>query len=135
MIQPGDELMDLFVSGRPAPQGNHRTNAAGFIYEQQGEQLKVWRDAVTYLARARWRGAPASGPMKVELSFAMPKPKKITRPMPTTRPDLDKLVRAVLDALTHARVWEDDSQVVELSASKLYADEPGVGIRLWQKVV
>jgi crossover junction endodeoxyribonuclease RusA len=39
---------------------------------------------------------------------------------PTTQPDLDKLVRAVKDALTSASVWRDDSQVVETLSRKVY---------------
>lgn len=42
---------------------------------------------------------------------------------PSVRPDLDKLCRAVLDALTDAGIWHDDSQVCSLSAIKVYADE------------
>jgi crossover junction endodeoxyribonuclease RusA len=40
---------------------------------------------------------------------------------PAKVPDIDKLTRAVLDALTSI-VWVDDSQVVRLTASKVYVD-------------
>jgi Holliday junction resolvase RusA-like endonuclease len=39
---------------------------------------------------------------------------------PVVRPDADKLLRAVLDALT-GRVWADDAQVVVATARKRYA--------------
>jgi Holliday junction resolvase RusA-like endonuclease len=42
-------------------------------------------------------------------------------------PDLDKLIRAILDALTGV-VWRDDGQVVDIVASKVYADTPGVDV-------
>ena len=47
----------------------------------------------------------------------------------TKSPDLDKLERAVLDALT-AVVWVDDSQVAEVDKRKVYADDmpPGVNV-------
>jgi len=45
------------------------------------------------------------------------------------RPDLDKLVRAVLDALTDV-CYEDDSQVIRLRASKVWA--PTTLIEVWQ---
>ncbi len=50
----------------------------------------------------------------------------------TTKPDLDKLERAILDALTKSGVIKDDALVVDLVASKHYADEnrPGVLIEL-----
>jgi hypothetical protein len=62
------------------------------------------------------------------------------------RPDLDKLVRAVLDALT-GPVLADDGQVVLLSAGKFYPGDsfhmagmtrrgaqpwPGVAVDAWQ---
>jgi Holliday junction resolvase RusA-like endonuclease len=45
------------------------------------------------------------------------------------RPDLDKLVRAVLDSLTGV-CYEDDSQVIRLRASKVWASY--TLIEVWQ---
>ncbi len=47
-------------------------------------------------------------------------PKRVTPPA-VKKPDLDKLARAILDALTHT-VIADDSQVVELYAHKRLAE-------------
>jgi Holliday junction resolvase RusA-like endonuclease len=44
-----------------------------------------------------------------------------------TKPDTDKLIRSVLDALTGI-VWTDDSQVVEILARKQFGIQPGVDI-------
>ena len=41
------------------------------------------------------------------------------------RPDVDKLSRAVLDALTGI-AWQDDSQVISLTATKRWGDASGV---------
>lgn len=41
----------------------------------------------------------------------------------TTQGDIEKLVRAVHDALTAAGVWRDDAQVVRLSAAKVWCQE------------
>jgi len=71
------------------------------------------------------------GPVSVSLAFTLPKPKsapKRTRTWPTKRPDLDKLVRAVLDALT-GTIFHDDSQVIQLTASKDFGT-PGVTVRV-----
>ena len=62
------------------------------------------------------------GPVDVGLLFALPRPKSIGRKATahTKKPDLDKLTRAVLDALAGV-VFRDDSQVVDLLCSKVYA--------------
>ncbi len=91
----------------------------------------MWRRLVADVAQ---RYAPPEiwrGPIRIDLHFGLPKPKsapKRRRVWPDRRPDLDKLTRAVLDALTHI-VFSDDSQIVELSASKDYGP-PGVVIEI-----
>jgi Holliday junction resolvase RusA-like endonuclease len=56
------------------------------------------------------------------------------RPFPIVPPDLDKLARGLLDGIGQSEViWGDDSQVVELVATKSYADdrEAGADIRIY----
>jgi crossover junction endodeoxyribonuclease RusA len=55
------------------------------------------------------------------------KPSAPARPVPKGKDDGDKLQRAVMDALTDAGMWADDSQVVEWHGSKLYAVSPWRG--------
>jgi len=66
-----------------------------------------------------------TGAVRVSVAFYLPRPKKYSkRGVPVahvTAPDLDKLARSILDALTSV-AWVDDSQVVELLALKRYAD-------------
>jgi Holliday junction resolvase RusA-like endonuclease len=65
-----------------------------------------------------------------ELSFRLPKPKSLPKGQVfmTKRPGLDKLVRSVKDALRGV-LYRDDAQVVRLTASKTYHEQPGVEIR------
>lgn len=51
----------------------------------------------------------------------------------TKKPDVDNLVKAVLDALNGV-AWEDDSQIVRLSASKEYSSEPYVFLYIHESV-
>lgn len=65
-----------------------------------------------------------AGPVSVRLDFVMPRPKSAPRrftPPAVKRPDIDKLSRAVLDALTGI-CWHDDSQVIALTATKRLAE-------------
>jgi len=65
------------------------------------------------------------GPVHIELEFVMPRPlsaPKRSTPPAVKKPDLDKLQRAVFDAISSAGVWRDDSQVVSVVASKRLAE-------------
>jgi crossover junction endodeoxyribonuclease RusA len=91
---------------------------------------------------------PLDGPVEVSIVFYLEKP--ASRPKGVVfadrKPDIDKLVRSVLDSLTDAGVLREDSRVVDLHALKLYARRgasPGVVIvvrpaeprGLWWRVV
>lgn len=75
--------------------------------------------------------APMEGPLCIRLSFYLPRPKSIPKRVayPTKRPDLDKMVRSVKDALTGV-LYRDDSQIVSIVADKEYSEEPGVHVSL-----
>jgi crossover junction endodeoxyribonuclease RusA len=128
--------LDLFVPGRPAPQGSKRHVGGGRLVESS-KAVGPWRTVVAWHAAQAFTGAPLDGPLRISLVFVMPRPagtpKKSTPPA-IKRPDLDKLTRAVFDALSGV-VWNDDSQAVELHAFKRLAqldEQPGVNIRIGQ---
>ena len=75
-------------------------------------------------------------PIRVTIAFYLPRPKKYQRRglavANTKKPDIDRLLRSVLDALTEV-LYLDDAQVVEVVAMKRYADvdvAPHVTIRV-----
>lgn len=116
--------MRFFVAGIPAPQGSKRHVGRGVLIESS-KALKPWREDIrqTALTALADGGAVMAGPVGVSLCFWLPRPKshpKTRRTVPTTRPDLDKLARGVLDALTSAGAYNDDSQVVWLVLEKQY---------------
>jgi Holliday junction resolvase RusA-like endonuclease len=112
------------------------------VTDQKGSKLKPWREAVrsTAVDAAGEAWAPIDGPVRVDLWFAMPKPQsvpKTRRTWPMRKPDLDKLARACLDALTQAGILADDARVVELRAVKDWPEHvqqmsPGVVVRVWR---
>jgi crossover junction endodeoxyribonuclease RusA len=123
-------VIDFFVPGDPAPQGSKNAYARGgrVILVEASKRTGPWRSAVT--AAARSAREAIDGPTAVTLDFVLARPRTSTRPHPTTKPDVDKLARAVLDGITDARMWKDDSQVCHLTATKSYGPLPGVRVRL-----
>jgi crossover junction endodeoxyribonuclease RusA len=138
------------VRGTPRPQGSVNAhpirNKAGQVVGtavRYSNAVKMWR-AQLYQALEAADVARFCGPVEVWLAFELPRPQdhfgtgrnagalKASAPSwHTITPDLDKLVRAVLDACTDTRVWTDDSQVVTLMATKRFANpHPGVHITI-----
>ena len=48
----------------------------------------------------------------------------------TKKPDLDNLVKWLLDCITIAGIWHDDSQVVRISAMKFYGLQPRTEVQV-----
>lgn len=117
------------VKGAPVTEGN-MVAVGGKVFHRSAARLNAWREAVGWEAKAQYHDLPTENPVQVSLKFWLQRPKShfdahgLLRPtaprIPESRPDIDKLVRAVLDALTGV-VFADDSQVVRLIAEKWYA--------------
>ncbi len=118
--------VSFWVPGSPAPQGSKRHVGKGILIESS-KAVGPWRERVALAAHNAMSGhPPLVGPVEVQLRFCLLRPKSAPkRPTPAVkRPDLDKLVRAVFDALTHV-CFADDSQVIELIATKELVPPPG----------
>ncbi|MBC7594563.1 MAG: RusA family crossover junction endodeoxyribonuclease [Kineosporiaceae bacterium] len=87
--------------------------------DQNAKNLKPWRHTVATHAD---RGVTFDCPVSVELTFVMPKPKRPRWTTPATKPDIDKLERAMLDGLTDGGLIADDARVVRLLAVLEYAE-------------
>ena len=124
-------MITFSVKGLPIPQGSMKV-INGHMIHSQGSTLTGWRSQIGFAARAA--GAkPHLEAVQIEMVFTMPRPKTVTRPEPSVAPDLDKLVRAVLDGLT-AIAYRDDGQVTSLTATKEYGADPGLWVQMWAKM-
>lgn len=119
-----------FVPGEPAPQGSKRHVGRGIMVESS-KRLKPWRtdvrEAVAASLPVNWS---LDSPMRVRLLFMYRRPKghfntkgqlkpKVPKHYQAKKNDIDKLCRAVLDAMTSVAYF-DDCQVFELQARKCY---------------
>lgn len=120
----------FFVSGKPVPQGSLKF-INGHAIHVRAQDLALWRADIARTAKnVIWEKAQKG--VELHLTFVLKKPKTATRDEPYIRPDIDKLSRAVLDGLTGV-AYEDDEQVVKLTAIKEYGDTEGVTIRFTDK--
>ena len=127
--------IDLTVEGIPVPQGSFRHVGNGRIISAN-PKLNTWRDTIATQIATQTAHRLIEAPIRLQLVFTLPRPKSVPigrRATPTTKPDLDKLTRAVMDAISlerYCQVIKDDSLVTDLHAAKRYADHtpPGVTI-------
>ncbi len=117
----------------PKPQGSKKV-IHGRLIEASGQALKIWRRQIADACEPYLTQNIHLGPIRLEVDFYLPRPRTVSikdRAKPIVPPDLDKLLRAVGDAVGQSGlIWGDDSQIVEILARKHYADdrEPGAVI-------
>lgn len=130
-------MIEIIVRGIPAPQGSKRHVGGGRMIESS-KAVGPWREAIRAETQ-RKVSDPFAGPVVVRISFVLHRPHGHYRTgknahllrdgapkYPAGTPDLDKLMRAVLDGLTMGGAWKDDAQVVTLYGTKRYAPADGV---------
>ncbi len=123
----------ISVIGDPASQGSHAI-MNGRIVQVNSKKHKAWRTAIvnTCIDNLPEGWEPLDEPVELIVNFYMLKPASVKRSLPSVAPDLDKLIRAVGDALAIGGVYTDDSRIVRISARKVYAQgiEPGATIEV-----
>lgn len=144
------QTISFFVPGVCVPQGSTK----GFYIEEihkvvithGNTKTEGWRDRMAHEAKLAAQEyqilygkpfyAPPGFPITITAThyFALPKTKMSNKWLPppmVTRPDVDKLLRADLDALTKI-LFNDDSQVNCVITTKQYvtAEAPMAGIQV-----
>ena len=129
------DMFTIFVNGNPTPQGSKK----GFVINGRAilvdasDGNKAWRKTVRDEIERDPKYKQYKGAVNVSLAFWLTRAKSNTKKQMIQKPDVDKLVRSVMDAITDSSIIEDDCRVVSLSAMKRWADDgqPGVLIQVW----
>jgi Holliday junction resolvase RusA-like endonuclease len=124
----------ITVTGiRPVPQGGMRAFRVGnraVITHSKPNELLLYRGAIGQACEGD-EELPTRNPVRLAITFMFARPKNHqgkkgvlpSAPLAmTSRPDIDKLIRSVLDGLT-GKLYLDDSQVIGLTAAKSYATD------------
>lgn len=125
------------------PKGQPRPRAFG-----RGKMIRVydpataegWKNQIAVAAKESIPESPITGPVCVRLELYFSRPRahyrsgkfsatlKDSAPgYHTSKPDVDNVIKSILDALTILRFWNDDSQVCDTRCRKLYDDGRGPG--------
>ncbi len=140
-------MITIDVLGTPAPKGSVRAfYKAGMkravIVKDNSAKQKSWDSAIREAA-AEAIGEVTEPPfvdraLVVTIAFRMSRPgghwgvkglKPSAPAFPRGKPDIDKLARTTLDALTGI-AFDDDSRIARLVLSKTYADPGKEGARI-----
>lgn len=138
-------MIVIDVLGTPAPKGSNRAILrGGFAVMVPGSsdtgklKIKSWEASVRVAAQDIARMFVQT-PIAVAIVFRLARPGghwskngglRPSAPLrPSVKPDVDKLARATLDAMTGV-VFDDDSRIVELALHKTYAEPGKEGARI-----
>ena len=127
--------MILTLYGKPQPKERPK------VYNGHGITPTKTRQYEARLAEA-WRAkypTPVETPVSMNVTFYLPTPTSWSKKKkelaergiirPTSRPDVDNLVKIILDGLNGV-AYLDDKQVVEVYASKWYSEDPRTDVRI-----
>ena len=128
--------LSMFIPGDPVPQPRPRITVRGKhgkAYVPRDHAIHEWRAKVReWMEQSVPPGQafPVSGVgLHVMMAFHLRKPKSNRKRLPISRPDLDNLAKAVLDA-GNGVIWSDDSQVTTVVMNKRWHDKPGVWLEI-----
>lgn len=115
--------------GMPRGQGRPRfSRATGVAYKASED--KAFERALRLAYQARHGDKPPlAGPFALDIVAVYPPPQRLNRELPTVKPDLDNVCKAVLDALNGV-AYTDDKNNVSLEARKVYGKKPGIRVSL-----
>jgi crossover junction endodeoxyribonuclease RusA len=121
MMVPSARLR-FIVDAEPRSQGSmtavyNRRLGVSRVRHANAPALSLWRNLIREAARME-NAQLWTGPIGMQMSFGLRAPLDTRHGYPKS-PDLDKLIRGVLDALT-TLCYVDDSQVVRIDAEKVW---------------
>lgn len=137
--------LKLFVQGDPVPQPRVKArNNGGKVFIYTPKDADVWKKAITIgLLSHPLFTVITDCSVYLTLGFVLERPAghldsygsiRTTENRCFVKPDIDNLIKAVMDAISTSGLWKDDSMVQTITASKEYISKerlyPGVDITI-----
>ena len=130
--------MDFTINIIPVAKARPRFFARGkYFGAYTPKKTKDYEQEVALKCLSYKPPVPLSSALKVILDFGMPIPKSFSKKKRqaiinehhTKTPDCDNIIKGVLDSL-NGIFFEDDKQIISISAKKYYADTPFIRIQI-----
>jgi Holliday junction resolvase RusA-like endonuclease len=136
--------LTFHVDINPVPKGRPRfSKVGGFMRSYTPKKTSDYETEVRTQAQAVMTREPLETPLAVYLYFRLPIPRSHSKKRqeaclsgserPIKKPDIDNLAKSVLDGLNGV-VWHDDSQIVSLHLTKVYARNPGIDLLIREEL-
>lgn len=137
-------MIEFFIPGKPVPKARARVvrRRDGKVMSFTPEATANFELHVKFIAAGAMQGkAPLSAPLCMDMVICLSPPqswsrKKIDaaiegRVLPTVKPDVSNVQKAVEDAM-NGIVYIDDSQLCQINTRKCYSAHPGVKVTVKQ---
>lgn len=133
-------MFKFIIPGEPVAKGRPKLSRYGTYTPKK---TKEYEEHIKQEWRKNGYKEPLTGAVMVDIVFhrsiqksgskAVKTAKLTGKVKPTIKPDLDNYIKAVLDGL-NGLAWVDDSQIVNISATKEYSLEPKTVVLIWGEV-
>ena len=122
--------MRFIVEGEPVPKGRPKFATRGkFVHTYTPPKTRIATQEFQKQAKPYAPKEPLQGPLKIMINFFKKKPTSYKADaLWTKKPDIDNLVKLVLDAMNKI-FFKDDSQIVCLVSTKSFG-EPRTEVQL-----
>ena len=126
------------------PHGKQRARTVtrgGYTHSYTPRETVEFERAVAWACRSACKGLqmPENAPLRLDAVFYMPIPKSANkalrermageRTMHTKKPDVDNLLKSVLDGC-NGIAYKDDNQIAQIRATKVYSENPRIAVTI-----
>lgn len=133
-------MIEFTIPGTPVAQGRPRAVRHGRgVRMYDPKKSKDYKKYVALIARQHAPKEPTEAALGVQMKIYRQIPKSTSKKKralynqgierPVVKPDVDNYTKAILDAC-NGIIYKDDSQILDLQASKYYSDNPRVEISI-----
>lgn len=122
----------------------HMTTKSGLSVSYKSANQKANERTLEALLAPYAPKAPLQGPLVLEFVAALPVGKSDSKKLreakltglvaPEKKPDLDNILKNLMDCMTRLQFWTDDAQVVCLRCEKIYAEQGYWDVALFEAI-